>query len=201
MLSGTARAREDGVPMTMRWTRGSVVAAGALAVTLMLASCGGSDGPTSRRSPSSVPTESTSPSATASISPVDQRIINAYDGMWADMVQAARTADYRSPKLAAHTVDPATGQLRRTLLTYSRLGIVVKGELQTHPHVTSLNQATGQATLTDCLDDTHWLTYYQKTGELTDNKPGGRTVTTATLRQADGRWQVSSYMIHRGEAC
>lgn len=187
--------------MTMRWTRRSAVAAGALATTLILASCGGSDGPTSKRSPSSVPTESTSPSTTASISPVDQPILDAYDGMWADMVQAARTADYRSPTLAAHTVDPATGQLQRTLLTYSRLGIVVKGELRTHPHVTSVNQNTGQATLTDCLDDTHWLTYYEKSGAPTDNKPGSRTVTTATLRKADGRWQVSSYVIHRGEAC
>lgn len=187
--------------MTRRCTRWSAWATGVLAVTLMVASCGGSDTPTSAPSRSSTPLATVSPSATPKVSPVDQRIVDAYDGMWADTVKAARTADYRSPALAAHTVDPATGQLRRTLLTYSRLGIVVKGNLHTRPQVTSVDQATGQATLSDCLDDTHWLTYYARTGQLTDNKPGGRTVTTATLRRTDGRWQVSSYVIHRGEAC
>lgn len=128
-------------------------------------------------------------------------VIDAYQGMWADMVDAARTADYRSPSLAAHTVDPATGQLQRTLLAYSRLGVVVKGTLRTDPHLTSLNPELGQATLTDCLDDRNWLTYDAATGKLTDNQPGARTVTDATLRRVDGAWKVSSYVVHVGQSC
>lgn len=131
----------------------------------------------------------------------EQAVIQAYDGMWADMVDAARTADYRSPALAAHTVDPATGQLQRTLLTYSRLGIVGKGTVRTDPQLTSLNPQTGQATLTDCLDDRNWLTYNAATGKLTDNRPGGRTPTDATVRRVGDAWKVSSYEVHVGQSC
>lgn len=147
------------------------------------------------------PSASSTTLATTADTAEAQAVIQAYDGMWADMVQAARTADYRSPVLAAHTADPATGQLQRTLLTYSRLGVVVKGAVHTDPRVTSLNPQAGQATLIDCLDDRDWLTYDAATGKLTDDRPGGRTVTDATLRRVDGAWKISSYVVHVGQSC
>jgi hypothetical protein len=123
--------------------------------------------------------------------------------MWADMQSAALTANYRSPLLTAHTVDPATGQLQRTLFTYARLGIVVKGHLGFDPKVVSLTPPSNPqfASLHDCLDGTHWLTYYAATGRLTDNRPGTRTQLDATLRLVAGQWRVSSYTIHLGEHC
>jgi hypothetical protein len=117
------------------------------------------------------------------------------------MVIAARTANYHSPLLRSHTIDPATGQLQRTLFAYRRLGVIVKGRLRTHPDVTSLDMRSGEATLSDCLDDTHWLTYYVSTNRPTDNRLGTRTVTDATLRRVRGTWRVSSYLIHRGHSC
>lgn len=188
--------------------RASVLPPAACLLMVALTGCtgGGPSAAPSKASPavsSTTPTHPSVPSPTPSTTAAaeSQAVIQAYEGMWADMVEAARTADYRSSTLAAHTVDPATGQLRRTLLTYSRLGVVVKGRLRTDPHLTSLKPRLGQATLTDCLDDRDWLTYDAKTGKPTDSEPGGRTVTDATLRRVDGAWQVSSYVIHRGHSC
>lgn len=190
--------------------RSSVRAPLVLAATCLLVGIGvgcGVRSPHAARSTSPAPASAAptaAPSSSTSVTAAGAQamaVTEAYQGMWADVVSAARTADYRSPSLAAHTVDPATGQLRRTLLTYSQLGVVVKGILVTHPRMTSLDLHAGQATVADCLDDTRWLTYAAKTGQLTDNRPGSRKVTDATVRRVVGQWRVSSYVIHADQPC
>ncbi len=137
------------------------------------------------------------------MSPVEKRVLGAYNGMWADMEKAARTADYRSSALATHTVDPATGQLQRTLLQFHRLGWVVKGHVVTHPTVVSVRPSSNprHAKIVDCLDETHWLTYDAKTGKLTDNKPGQHHRVHAFVRRTTDGWKVESFTIAGGGSC
>lgn len=154
---------------------------------------------TSSQRPTSAPT---TPSTTTSTVEV-QAVIQAYDGMWADMAEAAQTADYGSPTLAAHTVDPATGQLQRTLLTFHQMGWVAKGNPVPHPTVVSMsppNQPTS-AQVVDCLDNTHWLTYRADTGALADDQPGQRHSVSAVLRLGTDGWKVESFEVGAGGSC
>jgi hypothetical protein len=148
------------------------------------------------RSPSPTPT------ATASTAE-DQAVIQAYEGMWADMVDAARTADYRSPSLEAHAVDPATGQLRRTLLGLHQMGWVAKGSVVPDPTIVSTSppEEPVHAELVDCLDETHWLTYAAGTDKLTDDKPGQRHQVAALMRRTADGWKVESFTIAAGGSC
>lgn len=190
------RVRRQSVSAGRRVRRpAGLVLSGLLA--LSAAGCAGSK-PT--------PTTPTTPTPTASataLSSVDTAVLAAYDGMWSDLQRAALTANFRSPLLAAHTVDPATGQLQRTLLTFYRLGWVAKGSPVPHPHVVSLTPSSQPrfAVVADCVDETHWLTYYARTGKLTDNRPGQRFPVTAQLRVTPGGWRVESYVVGNAGAC
>jgi hypothetical protein len=153
-------------------------------------------------SPSSISTTATASSTSSAADRTTQAVLAAYDGMWADMTTAARTADYGSPVLAAHTVDPATGQLRRMLLAFHDMGWVAKGQPVPQPTVVSVS--AGQpptAQIADCLDETQWLTYRADTGALTDTKPGQRFAVTAVVRQASDGWKVESFDVGAGGSC
>lgn len=152
--------------------------------------------------PSSGSATATASSTSSAADRTMQTVLAAYDGMWTDMATAARTADYGSPVLAAHTVDPATGQLRRMLLTFQNVGWVAKGQPVPHPTVVSVN--AGQpptAQIADCLDEKHWLTYRADTGALTDTKPGQRFAVTAVLRHESDGWKVESFDVGAGGSC
>lgn len=172
----------------------------AVVVALALAGCSASQRVATTPSSSTTPATGVSASPTAS---VDRAILSAYTGMWADMQKAALTADYASPLLADHTVDPATGQLRRTLLTFHRLGWIAKGAPVPHPRVTSLSPSTAPqfATVNDCLDETRWFTYDAATGKPTDSKPGARFAVTAQLRDTISGWRVEEYSVGAAGSC
>lgn len=112
--------------------------------------------------------------------------------MWADEVAAARTADYQSPLLAHHAAGAALSLLIRGLYSYRLQHLVIKGQLVTHPVVTSLSPpgAPTEATVLDCSDDTHWLVY-RAAGGLENNIPGGRRRVTAVVRDLGGVWKVT----------
>lgn len=175
---------------------------------LATAGCTGADSHSAQsRAPASVsPTASTHQPATPSQTPTDtesRSVILAYDGMWADVVEAGRTADYGAPSLAVHTVDPATGQLRRTLLALHQMGWVAKGSVVPHPTIVSMSPPNEpvHAEIVDCLDETDWLTYHADTGELTDDKPGQRHQVTAVMRRSADGWKVESFTIASGGSC
>lgn len=188
--------------------RAPLVLAGTCLLIAVMASCSARSPHAARSiSPAPVPAAPTAaPSSSTSMTAASMQaeaVIEAYQGMWADVVSAARTADYRSPLLAAHTIDPATGQLRRTLLTFDRMGWVAKGTVVTHPEVLSASPGSDHvhAQVMDCLDETHWLTYYAGSGKLTDDKPGQRHQIAALMRHTTDGWTVESFTVAPGGSC
>jgi len=136
---------------------------------------------------------STSTASTIAISSkVDREALAAYRGMWADMVSAARTADYQDPVLADHATGVALSTLVQGLYSYRQQGLVIMGKPVTHPTVTSLTPAAEptQANVSDCFDDTHWLAY-KATGGLANNVPGGHRKISAVVTDIDGTWKVT----------
>ncbi|MHB8452696.1 MAG: hypothetical protein ACYDAQ_19920, partial [Mycobacteriales bacterium] len=124
--------------------------------------------------------------------PAAAAALAAYNGMWADEVVAARTADYQSPLLAQHAAGAALSLLIRGLYSYRLQRLVIKGQLVTHPVVTSLSPPGDptKATVLDCSDDSHWLVY-RAAGGLENNVPGGHRRVTAVVREVGGVWKVT----------
>jgi hypothetical protein len=54
--------------------------------------------------------------------------------------------------------------------------------------------------IADCLDTTDFRTY-TTSGQLTDNKRGGRRATGATVRRLDGVWKVISFGVREKGTC
>ena len=81
-------------------------------------------------------------------------------------------------------------------------GKVAKGDVVTNPTVTALQppDKPTHATITDCVDATNWLEY-KTSGELWDNKPGGKHRTTATVKAVDGTWKVSTFNLEGTGTC
>src|SRR6266542_3331960 len=94
-----------------------------VAGALVLAACtSGSPGPSTTSPASDATATPPSPADVAK-----RQALAAYQAMWADMVVAARTADYKSPLLPQHAAGAALSTLVRGLYTDKRLGVVVKG--------------------------------------------------------------------------
>jgi hypothetical protein len=112
--------------------------------------------------------------------------------MWADMVNAARTADYQDPILNDHAWGAGLSTLVQGLFSYRQQGIVIMGTPVTHPTITSVTPTADptQANVSDCFDDTHWLAY-KATGGLENNVPGGHRQVSAVVTKINGTWKVT----------
>jgi len=122
--------------------------------------------------------------------------------MWADLVSAARTSDFQSPLLSQHATGNALSLLVQGLARDQLQGVVTKGEPVLDPRIVSL-EPTGEpthATVTDCVDDSHWIEY-KTSGGLAKNAPGGRRDTTASLKKSAGVWKVDKLTVGATGTC
>ena len=115
--------------------------------------------------------------------------------MWADMVVVSRTSDYQSPSLASHASGDALAVLVHDLAKNQQAGLVTRGKLKLSPQITSLTPSTNpsQATISDCVNDTHWLNY-KSGGGLADKTPGALHATTALVVKENGTWKVTELL-------
>jgi hypothetical protein len=122
--------------------------------------------------------------------------------MWADLVSAARTSDFQSPRLSDHAAGQTLTLLVQGLARDQLHGIVTRGRPVLHPVVTSLSpeRDPSRATVVDCFDDTHWLEY-QTSGKPAKNAPGGRRSTVAQLIRTSGTWKVDQLTIGKTGTC
>lgn len=122
--------------------------------------------------------------------------------MWADLVSAARTSDYQSPRLSQHATGQTLTLFVQGLAPDQLHGIVTRGTPALHPGVTSLSpqRDPSRATVVDCFDDTRWLEY-QTSGQLAKNAPGGRRATTAQLIRTSDTWKVDQLTIAKTGTC
>jgi hypothetical protein len=180
-------------------TRQPTVLVALFFASLLFAACG------SGSSPASAPTTdrpSTSTSTTQGPTGAAGAALSAYRAMWADMVIASRTADYQSPLLPQHASGTALSLLVRGLAKNQAQGIVVKGNPRLQPQVTSLSplESPTEATISDCVDDTHWLDY-KTNGELFNSIPGGRHATMAIVMDTYGQWKVTELAVQAVGTC
>lgn len=129
-------------------------------------------------------------------------MLSAYRGMWADLVAAARTSDFQSPRLADHASGTALTLFVRGLARDQLHDIVTRGAPTLHPSVTSLVPSADptRATVTDCFDDAAWVEY-TTAGARAKNPPGGPRRTTATLVRKGGVWKVNEITVGKVGTC
>jgi hypothetical protein len=188
--------------------RAPILRAFAAVLPMVLAACGSAaagHAPSSSPASSPQPTVATSP-ASAAPPAGTAAAVAAYTAMWQAMQSAGTTSDWKDPALAAHAGGAALATLTAGLHNASRQGMVIRGTLAIAPSVTGTVPAGSvsprQVDITDCLNDTHWLTYVRATGKLQNNVPGGhRLVTAVVTRQADGRWLVTTLIVHGEGTC
>lgn len=163
----------------------------AMALTLSGCHSDGPDGLPSTVAPSGTP------HASAPVSPDDRAVI-AYRGMWSAFAEAAKTADPDAPDIRTYASNNALKLIVGGLVSNRAQGKVVKGNLVLHPTATVVSPT--EETILDCVDATNWLEY-KTSGELWDNEPGGKHRTTATVKEVDGTWKVSSFNLEGKGTC
>jgi hypothetical protein len=134
------------------------------------------------------PTTTTDPS---------QAILAAYRGFWADVIEAGKTADWRSPRLDDHATDRALANVRRDYQRLQANGEVVRGTVRLHPSVVSVQGTT--AVVHDCNDATDFLRYDAKTGAPKEQRKTDIAEAEVTLRLVNGSWLVSQTVVK--QAC
>jgi hypothetical protein len=128
--------------------------------------------------------------------------LSAYRGMWADMVIASRTSDYQSPLLPQHASGEALSVLVQGLAKNRLIGVITKGTPSIHPQVTSLSPigTPTQVTITDCVNDAHWLEY-KVAGGLLNKIPGGGHASTAIVVDSGSDWKVTQLAVQMVGTC
>jgi hypothetical protein len=139
-----------------------------------------------------------------SVAPTDDRsrILAAYMGMWHAYVVAARTSDYQSPALARHSAGGARSLLVRGLLNAHKQGIVTLGTPTFKPRVTTMTPVghPNRASVKDCADSSHWLTYNRAGAVVGDRSPGRRSIE-ADLRLLGDSWKVTQLVVEKEGTC
>lgn len=175
---------------------------------VLVAGCGHD---TARRSAQSPPrlsassTPSSSPSSSPSRSPVDaarEDALTAYRNMWAAFVRASHTSNPDAPALRRYARRQALHLIVSGLYTARDQDLVGKGTVRMRPRVTGVQppQAPRRVSVTDCVDDSKWLTYH-KNGGLLDAQPGGRHRTTAVVINTTTGWKVDSFVLKDTHTC
>ncbi|WP_436500361.1 hypothetical protein [Actinokineospora sp. HUAS TT18] len=143
------------------------------------------------------------PAPTTSTSSADEQAIESYVAMWSDVADAATTSNWQSPRLTDHATGTALTVITDSLRKDKERGVVTKGRPTHNPRVPS-QDATGDRDMVrveDCGDSTNWLKYRSDTGQLADNRPGGRRAITAELVRAEGAWKVREFAVQEVGTC
>ncbi len=166
------------------WTR----AATTVALAGVLAGCGGGSPeatPVPSRTSSSPPT-SPSPSPTPT---VDQSSpVAAYRAYYAAVIEAARTANWHAPALAATATGNALAAIAENLRRLEAKGQTLRGTVEINPTPGPVNGNT--ATVYDCQDSSGWLVYDRDGRPVATGSPRHDRVV-ATLVRERGVWKVS----------
>jgi hypothetical protein len=164
-----------------------------LGAVLVLSSCSGdgdAEGAIATSTTGQVPTTAVATTTTRpSEADTKAAVLAAYRAYWADVVAVGKTANWQSPRLAAHATGQALQRLRTHFRTMQAVGLIDLGAVKLSPKVTALRGRT--AIIEDCIDVSGFLLHDAKTRQPRE-KPDPRPddgIATLTLT-ADG-WKVS----------
>jgi hypothetical protein len=117
-------------------------------------------------------------------------VLAAYRAFWDDVVAAARTADWRSPRLDDHATGKMLDRIRGQFRALEFQGWVARGSIEVSPRLAAL---TGRkATVQDCVDGSRFRRYDPKKRQWLDSGGGqpDRQRSTLTL-DGQGNWKVT----------
>ena len=175
-----------------------------LVVTLWLAGCGSQ--PATPAPSATTPTlhaPTGSASALSDVVVARDKALAAYRGMWSAYQKAGEVPDPDYPDLRTYATGSALDTLTSGLSSIRDRGLVAKGEISLDPHMTGFEPADQPTSvdITDCADDSKAL-LYKKSGELYNDKPGGRRLVLATVKDIGGAiWKVESFGAHDVGTC
>jgi hypothetical protein len=177
----------------------------AIAALLLLGACGKPSSARPAADLGTTPSAPVSPSAAPSPAPsnvADGDALAAYRGFLSAYVDAARTSDPGAATLRQYAQGAALTTVTSMLFGNQRDQKVVRGELGTNPMVVQSRPVAEptEVLIRDCLDDSHWLEY-RASGELWDDKPGGRRQMQATVTKSDTGWKVAAYSMGAYGGC
>ncbi|WP_186782502.1 hypothetical protein [Streptomyces sp. CBG9] len=183
-------------------------AAGAVALTVLLAGCGGEPGPKeSAPDANGAPSPSaSSPSASASSDPKsaeEQAALAAYQGMWRAHAVAVQKASEKGTRIEDYASGEALATIRQDIRTMREAGTRANGKLGHEPKAkVDLKSSPPTATITDCLDLKDWETTRDgKPLPLPSEQPMRYRTTAQAEQWDDGRWRVIQYTQHGEQTC
>jgi hypothetical protein len=117
-------------------------------------------------------------------------VLAAYRAFWDDVVAAARTADWRSPRLDNHATGKMLDRIRSQFRGLQFQGWVARGIIEVSPRLVGL--AGKKATVQDCVDTSRFRRYDPKKRQWLDSGGGqpDRQRSTLTL-DGQGHWKVA----------
>ncbi|GAB7036001.1 hypothetical protein AB0G35_23990 [Streptomyces sp. NPDC021749] len=150
------------------------------------------------------------PSKSASTKPASddaaarKDVLAAYSGMRTEQVKAYAAGDANGTKLEKYAADKALATVEGNLFRYRQGGIIFKGKPKSSAKVTALSLTTHPktATVTECLDTTHWTPVVKSSGKeaASGNQPRRYTVT-GTVRTIGKTWMVVGLTADKDHPC
>lgn len=130
-------------------------------------------------------------------------ILTVYRAWWDARVRYMADPTNEPTELSYNSQDKALGAVRDAADIYAFNGIVNTGAPVISPEVSDVSfEASGSATIRDCIDVTNWQPVYVATGESAaapDQPTRGVAVSTAFIY--DGRWVIGSTAVDRDASC
>ncbi|MEV6461498.1 hypothetical protein AB0M66_23045 [Streptomyces albidoflavus] len=183
-------------------------AAGAVALTVLLAGCGGEPGPKEAAPDANgAPSPSaSSPPASASSDPKsaeEQAALAAYQGMWRAHAVAVQKASEKGTRIEDYASGEALATIRQDIRTMREAGTRANGKLGHEPKAkVDLKSSPPTATITDCLDLKDWETTRDgKPLPLPSEQPMRYRTTAQAEQWDDGRWRVIQYTQQGEQTC
>lgn len=141
-------------------------------------------------------------SSTSPASPRDSALA-AYRGMWNSFVAAAKNPAGPHPGLRNYATGRALGLIKLGLHQKADAHVVTKGPLLLHPTIKNVDSENdpNKITISDCVDDSHWLEY-TAAGKLASGKgAAGRHRTEALVEVKHGHWLVTAWFVEKAGTC
>jgi hypothetical protein len=164
-----------------------------LAAVLALAACSGDSGAQETANPTTTGQAPTTVATTATTKPSEAdtkaAVLAAYRASWADVVAVGKTADWQSPRLAAHTTGQALQKLRGHFRNLKQFGLIALGTVKLQPKVVALRGRT--AIVEDCVDVSGFLVHDARTRQPQEQPDPRPDAGVATLTLTSDGWKVS----------
>jgi hypothetical protein len=121
-------------------------------------------------------------------------VLRSYEGMWANIIAVGAAPDADSPLLAEFAAGRQLARNRRWMADFARRGVVLKGTVQTHPHVVALTSGE-RAVIEACVDGSQWVEVDAAAGKVEPDPPSPPDLNVATLEPVGGTWKVTELTV------